>query len=103
MMLDMMTPEQVADLLQLNTETVYRLIRDKKLAAAKIGRAYRITKADLERFLATTSTMPSLRDALFRRVMAIAERNPDLSSDDLLEELERYDEEAKRQVPAQRL
>jgi excisionase family DNA binding protein len=102
-MLDVMTPEQVADLLQLNTETVYRLIRDKKLAASKIGRTYRITKADLETFLAATRTMPSLRDALFQRVMAIAERRPDRSSDDLLEELERLDEETKRQVPAQRL
>ena len=99
---DVMTPEQVADLLQLNTETIYRLIRDKKLAAAKIGRAYRISKADLEMFLASSSTMPTLREALFRRVMAIAERNPGLNSDDVLEELERLDEEAKRQVPAQR-
>ena len=47
--------------------------------------------------------MPSLRDALFARVMAIAERNPGLSSDEVLDELERLDEEAKRQVPAQRL
>ena len=101
-MLDVMTPEQVADLLQLNTETIYRLIRDKKLAAVKIGRAYRITRADLEAFLAANSTMPTLRDALFQRVMAITERNPGLSSDDLLEELERLDEEAKDQVHAQR-
>ena len=101
-MLDIMTPEQVADLLQLNTETIYRLIRDKKLAAVKIGRAYRVTRADLEAFLAVHSTMPTLRDALFRRVMAIAERNPGLSSDDLLEELERLDEEAKGQVHARR-
>ncbi len=101
-MLDVMTPEQVADLLQLNTETIYRLIRDKKLAAARIGRAYRITRADLEIFLAASSTMPTLRDALFRRVMAIAERYPDLSSDELLEDLEQLDEEAKKQVPAQR-
>ncbi len=101
-MLDVMTPEQVADLLQLNTETVYRLIRDKKLAAVKIGRAYRITRTDLEAFLAAHSTMPTLRDALVRRVMAIAERQPGLSSDDLLEELERLDEEAKDQVQARR-
>jgi hypothetical protein len=34
--------------------------------------------------------------------MAIAERNPGLSSDDLLEELERLDEEAEDQVHARR-
>jgi excisionase family DNA binding protein len=101
-MLEVMTPEQVADLLQVNTETVYRLIRDKKLAAVKIGRAYRITRENLDVFLAAHSTMPTLRDALFERVMAIAQRNPYLSSDDLLDELERIDEATKRQVPAQR-
>jgi putative molybdopterin biosynthesis protein len=101
-MREIMTPEQVADLLQLNTETVYRLIRDRKLAASKIGRAYRVTRTDLETFLASNSTMPTLRYALFRRVMAIGERHLDLSSDALLEELERLDEEAKKQVHAQR-
>jgi excisionase family DNA binding protein len=102
-MRDIMTPEQVADLLQLNTATVYRLIRDKKLAAAKIGRAYRIRRADVEAFLLANSTTPELRDALFARVMAIGERIgkqfPDLSSDDLLEELERADAERRVSAP----
>jgi len=98
-----MTPEQVADLLQLSTETIYRLIRDQKLAAAKIGRAYRITEADLETFLAANSTMPTLRDALFARVMAIAERHPDLNSDEVLADLDRLDEEVPRRASAQRL
>ena len=102
-MREIMTPEQVADLLQVNTETIYRLIRDRKLAASRIGRAYRITSAELEAFLASTSTMPMLRDALFRRVMTIAERHPGLSSDDILEELEQLDKEATKQTHAQRL
>ena len=38
---EVMTPEQVADYLQLATETVYRLIRQRKLAATRVGRAYR--------------------------------------------------------------
>jgi|tagenome__1003787_1003787.scaffolds.fasta_scaffold20042309_1 excisionase family DNA binding protein len=101
-MRDIMTPEQVAAYLQLNTETIYRLIRDKKLAASKIGRAYRVRQADLDAFLLANSTDPNVRDALFQRVRSIAERNgqrfPDLTSDDLLDELERADEE--RRVPA---
>lgn len=33
-MCEIMTPEQVAEYLQLNTDTVYRLIRQKQLAAS---------------------------------------------------------------------
>ena len=51
-----MTPEQVAQYLQLTTDTVYRLIRRKELAATKIGRHYRVPRADLESFLASHST-----------------------------------------------
>jgi excisionase family DNA binding protein len=96
-MRDIMTPEQVADYLQLDTETVYRLIRRKELAASRIGRAYRIPRHDLETFLLTHSTRPHVRAALFARVLDIAARNPGVNSDDLLEELEREDEERKRQ------
>jgi len=50
------------------------------------------------------STDPDLRDAVFERVRAISERNgrlfPDVTSDGLLEELKRADEE--RRVPASR-
>lgn len=95
-MREIMTPEQVAEYLQLNTDTVYRLIRQQKLAAAKIGRTYRIPKEDLETFLLAHSTGPNVRQALFRRVLSIAERNPGVSSDDVLEELEALDQERKR-------
>lgn len=47
-MREIMTPEQVAEYLQLNTDTGYRLIRQKKLPAAQIGRAYRIPGEDVE-------------------------------------------------------
>lgn len=88
-MRDIMTPEQVAAYLQLNTDTVYRLIRKRKLAASQIGRSYRIPREDLESFLLTNSTRSSIREALFNRFMEIAERNPGLSSDEVLKELER--------------
>ena len=87
-----MTPEQVAEYLQLTKDTVYRLIRQRRLAATRIGRSYRIPRHDLEVFLHTHSTRDEVRDALFARVLSIADRNPDVSSDDVLEELERMDE-----------
>lgn len=94
-MRELMTPEQVAEYLQLTKATVYRLIRGKQLAATRIGRTYRVPREDLEAFLLANSTRPEVRQALFRRVAEIAERNPDKSPDALLDELNRYDEERR--------
>ena len=100
-MREIMTPEQVAEYLQLNTDTVYRLIRQNQLAASQIGRAYRIPKEDVESFLLSRSSRPQVRKALFDRVMGIARNNPELSSDDVLDELEQLDLERKvKQQPA---
>jgi excisionase family DNA binding protein len=102
-MREVMTPEQVADYLQLNTDTVYRLIRGKQLAASRIGRSYRIPKEDVETFLLSHSSRPQVREALIKRVAEIGERNaaryPDLTSDQVLEELE-ADDAKRRQSQA---
>ncbi len=97
MVREIMTPEQVADLLQVDRETVYRLIRRRQLAATKVGRSYRIPRQDLDTFLIANSTRPEVRDALFERVMTAANQNPNVDGDALLEELEREDDERKRQ------
>lgn len=96
-MYQVMTPEQVADYLQLNTDTIYRLIRQKQLTATQIGRSYRIPKENLENFLQEHSTRPKVRKALFRRFMEIAGVNPDVSSDIVLKELEQEDKKRKVQ------
>lgn len=41
---DVLTPEQAAEYLQVNRETIYRYIRQGKLVASRFGRAYRIPK-----------------------------------------------------------
>ena len=87
-MRDIMTPEQVAQYLQLATDTVYRLIRQRKLAATRVGRAYRIPREDLEAFIAGNSTREEVRALLFRRVLAIGDRSPGVDGDELLEQLE---------------
>ena len=103
MLQDIMTPEQVADYLQMNIDTVYRLIRSRKLPAAKIGRSYRIPKEDVDAFLASNNTGSNLRSYMFQRVLDIAKQNPGVSSDDVLEELEEMDRERKaNQIKAQR-
>ena len=94
-MREIMTPEQVAEYLQVNTGTVYRLIRQQKLAASRIGRTYRIPKEEVEQFLLAHSSRSRDRSSVFRQVLSIAERNPGVSSDDVLNELERMDQETK--------
>jgi excisionase family DNA binding protein len=53
---DIMTPEQAAEYLQVNRETIYRYIREGKLTASKLGRAYRIPRASLDLLLWATRT-----------------------------------------------
>jgi excisionase family DNA binding protein len=51
-----LTVDQVAAYLQLNRLTVYRYIRDGRIPAAKIGKLYRVLKADVDRFLEAQKT-----------------------------------------------
>jgi len=80
---EIMTPEQVADYLQLSKETVYRYIREGKLIASRLGRSYRITDENVELFLLATSTSRTAREALFNRWEGVAERNKDIPLDEV--------------------
>ncbi len=53
---DIMTPDQAANYLQVNRETIYRYVREGKLAASKLGRTYRIPKTSLDLLLWATRT-----------------------------------------------
>ncbi len=102
-MRDSMSPAQVAEYLRLDIDAVDRLIRDKTLPASEIGGTPRVRRADIDAYLLAHSSDPNLREALFARVYAIAERNgrrfPDLSSDELLDELEAADEQQHAPAP----
>ena len=69
---DILTPEQAADYLQVNRETIYRYIRQGKLVASKLGRSYRIPKPSLDLLLWSTRTRPDvvLRDYTPEQVAA---------------------------------
>ncbi|MCR1899548.1 helix-turn-helix domain-containing protein [Irregularibacter muris] len=43
--------EEVADMLRLNTVTIYRWLRTNKLRGIKLGKEWRIRQSDLEEFL----------------------------------------------------
>ena len=47
-----LTVAEVAEQLRVSTMTVYRLIHSGDLAAARIGKSYRLRPADLDAFLA---------------------------------------------------
>ena len=53
---DILTPDQAADYLQIDRETIYRYIRQGKLVASKLGRTYRIPRRSLDLLLWTTRT-----------------------------------------------
>ena len=72
---EIMTPEQVADYLQLSKDTVYRYIREGKLTASRLGRNYRVPRENVDLFLLATSTSEAAREALFNRWESVAERN----------------------------
>lgn len=61
---EIFTPEQAAEYLQVNRETIYRYIRQGKLVASKLGRSYRVPKRSLDLLLWATRTRKdiSLRD-----------------------------------------
>jgi len=62
-----LTPQEVAEYLQLTPDTVYRYIREGKLVASKLGRTYRIPKENVELFLLVTSTAGDAQMRSFSR------------------------------------
>ena len=55
----LLTPAQVAGILQVHILTVYGYIRDAKLGAVRLGRSYRVTPQDLTVFIESNHTKPA--------------------------------------------
>jgi len=53
---EIFTPEQAANYLQVDRETIYRYIRQGKLVASRLGRRYRIPKGSIDLLLWATRT-----------------------------------------------
>lgn len=72
---ELFTPEQAADYLQVNRETIYRYIREGKLAASKLGRTYRVPRRSLDLLLWATRTRPdiSIREYTGEEIAAFLE------------------------------
>lgn len=54
------TPEQVAEKLQLNVNTVWRYIKEGKLKSAKFGNRYRISEDQLREFFEQMTVDPDV-------------------------------------------
>lgn len=59
---NLLTPEQVAGILQVHVLTVYGYIRQGKLDAVRLGRTYRIVPKDLELFIESNRVAKSTSD-----------------------------------------
>ena len=81
---DLFSVEQVAALLSLHVRTVRNYVRDGQLKAVRIGKQYRISRADLEAFtgrpLATPDTVRRQRHAEASSVVQIDAISPDAAS-----------------------
>jgi excisionase family DNA binding protein len=55
---DVLTIAQAAEYLQFHREKVYRLVREGRLPAARIGKDWRIKRTDIERFLEEAKGWP---------------------------------------------
>jgi excisionase family DNA binding protein len=53
---EILTPEQAAEALQIDRETIYRYIRTGRLVASRLGRQYRIPAWSLDLLLWETRT-----------------------------------------------
>jgi excisionase family DNA binding protein len=51
-----LTVAEVASLLRVSTMTVYRLIKAGELPAARVGKSFRLTEADVDRYLSRSYT-----------------------------------------------
>ncbi|HEX2850027.1 MAG TPA: helix-turn-helix domain-containing protein [Acidimicrobiales bacterium] len=49
---EFLTVAEVADMLRVSNMTVYRLINAGQLRALRVGKSYRITEEDVDRYLA---------------------------------------------------
>ncbi len=51
-----MSLEEVAEFLGVTYQLIYRLVRSGELPAARLGKLYRVSRADLERYLESSKT-----------------------------------------------
>jgi excisionase family DNA binding protein len=88
---DILTPKQTAEYLQLSSKTVYAMIKNGELIAARVGGQYRIRKSNVDLFLASKSAGKESIGKLFEEVARVALRhsyNPEEIERDIAQAVE---------------
>jgi len=62
---DLLTVEEVAEIVRIHKSTVYKLIEREQIRAFKLGRAYKIPKAHIIEFLCSPISEAAHPEALF--------------------------------------
>ncbi len=55
----LLTPAQIAEALQLTESTITRWLRNGRLRGFKVGKDWRVSKADLDAFLEEQANIPA--------------------------------------------
>jgi excisionase family DNA binding protein len=92
---DVISPHIAAVYLGLSEASIYRMIRAGTIPVIRDGRAYRIPYEGLKPLIEKHGGEEAARGRLWDRFLRIADRNPDVDGDALLDELEREDAERK--------
>ena len=58
----LLTPEQVAEMLQIKLSTLYSWTHQRKIPHLKVGRLVRFSQSDLEKWLQTKHRVPQEAD-----------------------------------------
>lgn len=74
------TADEVAERLNMHVKTIRRYIRDGRLKARRIGKEYRVTRADLDEFAGTGQVGAEMPVARTRQVIASSVLDVDVIS-----------------------
>jgi excisionase family DNA binding protein len=77
------TPEQVADILQVDVSTVYGFIKDKKLLASRLGRVYRIPFEAVEELVLMGVDREAYRKFLLFKIRGVRQRQEAMSPEEV--------------------
>jgi excisionase family DNA binding protein len=78
---ELMTVDAAAERLQLHPKTVLRCIREGRLKAKKIGKSYRISRADVDAFAGVAAPVESPADARVTAIVDVPGARPELARD----------------------
>jgi excisionase family DNA binding protein len=76
---ELRTVDDAADLLKLHPKTVLRFIREGRLKATRIGKSYRIRKADLDEFAGVPTNDPAAVEARLTSIVDVPNVGPELA------------------------